>query len=729
MITNKVRSLALTLLSDDGTNITCVICKIILPSRSSSSIQNHLRLSHDIRITSDEEIQSYLDRHDGRTVSAPAAVKELALFCPSTGCKFATPLESASRKEASKLLLMHVQKYHGPDAFDDSATLTERVQCAQTGEAVFSGKRLKKSPSTTQIDSTLPQPSSPTLSIVSHPTNSSSTQSSNHPIVPGTNMHSQPLGQSQPYRDDFFLAILTGKRVPFVCRAEINVPEGLMLSDAAISAANSSTDIYMKLNWWVSKTWYVTMCTEGALHWFQLISDTNEVFASDKTLFEASLSLINYGVLCAERGQMFHPGMAGGLSNPSASLFNEEEQDAIIAAVGPRYSMTNLLEQTRERYAKELVRVLHFINNITYHKTNQPMFGSDWNGNSSELNGGTLAQILIQMEWPEGLITSRMGVLAQAVAASALMDGRTPSTISVDENSIQLSPVLEDLRLVPGSRLAATCSAIMYIIKCLVVINRMEDPPFASIKRVFFDSSRSGPQLAALKSDYDHSPSTHKAFEDLFSYDVTESTNRGQTPVVRVSPTKGGQGVHFLGKKEISAAVTQATASSFDHVRQILSKIGLNDTIIQLLSIAHRNIKFMPVKEIIGHFVSHGISEQALAEISALDLGALVTNKVRLFLEENPEEKAAFIERLKELQDLIIFLVHIVSGGPGRAQDVLDIMLVYTPTNGHISALTEMTMRIEALVHKTPDVQHTSARTISRFPNYSTAKLISIFVA
>ena len=85
--------------------------------------------------------------------------------------------------------------------------------------------------------------------------------------------------------------------------------------------------------------------------------------------------------------------------------------------------------------------------------------------------------------------------------------------------------------------------------------------------------------------------------------------------------------------------------------------------------------------------------------------------------------------QLKELQDFIIFLVHIVSGGPGRAQDVLDIMLVHTPTSGHVYALSEITMKIEALVHKNPDVQHNFGRKISRFPNYTTAKLISLFVA
>ena len=229
-----------------------------------------------------------------------------------------------------------------------------------------------------------------------------------------------------------------------------------MLSDAAISAANSSTDLYMKQSWWVTKAWYATICTEGAKQWYDWLTGTSELFASEETLISASRSLIDFGLICAEQGKMFHPGVAGGLTAANLLANTSDEQDAIVSAVGPRYSMTNIMQQTRDRYAKEFARVLQFINNVTFEKTGQPLFGEEWNQNGSDENSGTLVQILIQMEWPEDVSTYRMGLLAQAVAATALVDGRPPSG---NQTQVELS----DIRLVQGSRLAATCSAVMYV--------------------------------------------------------------------------------------------------------------------------------------------------------------------------------------------------------------------------------------------------------------------------
>ena len=753
IVSSRMTNLGLSILGKDGSNITCQLCESNLPDATTGSIQNHLRLYHGLRINSKSEIIAFIQGTEETGGIASVVPRSIfAVHCPHQACDFASPFEADGKEAALKFLHAHVKKQHGASDFDDSVTLLQRVRCAPVGEGVFTGKRLKKSHppiSTSTSASTLPTstttlPTSTTTlptSTSTLPTSSSHTSDSSLvglSLQPMTDtlqapaVYSASTGRPHSFRDDYFGKILTGKRVAFICRADIRLPPGLMLSDAAIGEANSATDLFMKLSWWVTESWYATMCKEGALEWYHTLTDYSQECASAETIFAATKALIRYGLVCADRGKMFHPGVANGMPFSPTESFGMygEEQDAIVAAVGPRYSMTNIMDSTQDRYAHELVPVLNFLNNLSVKSTGYPLMGTDWNNNTPELNAGNLVQILIQMEWPEGVSNSRMGMLSQAVAASALKDGRSPSTVSGHSSSSDPEPIeLKDIRLVAGSRLAATCSAVMYVIKCLIVINRLEDEPFAPTAQVVFQSSRSGPQLAALKSDYDHSPTTHKAFEDLFSYDVVESFNRGRTPVVRLKPANGGQGVYHIGTREISAAVTQATSSSFEKVRQLLALIGLPQSITRLLSIAHQNISFMPMKDIIGHFVANGISQRDLQEISVADLGVVVTDAVKSWLLQNPASRDDILARLHELQDLIIFLVHIVSGGPGRAQDVLDIMLVHTPTMGHISAITEINFKIDAIVHKASDVQHSASKTISRFPNYSTAKLISIFVA
>ena len=763
-VASKLIQIGLSFLNNDGKFVFCTKCAIILPKPTVPSLIYHLHRSHCIRLRTHPTIQYFLDN----VTPSPStnALRQpqilLALHCPKDDCSYAISVVNQDRLQVNESLLSHIKKCHGSAAFDGSMSLVERARNAKIGDAVYAGKRLKKTEiidiqtcltSTTklhvadEIESGIKFSSQEGVNSLTSEDGDSSLPTSTSPSTSSSQQTSQTIYSAtsftrHPHRDDFYDELLKSKRQSFECSISDQASDLHKLSESAISLANSGTDIYLKLNWWVAVEWYTTICTEGALKWFQLLNTNATESASNDTLFWACLKLIEYGIHCAEQGKMLNPGIAGSLSSGTDHDIEDidDESSAMCAkGGGARYAMSSVTVNTQERYAKRMVGVLRFINNMAHMETGVFLFGNDWNTNEQESNAGLLVQHLLNIEWPKKVErTNRMGIIAQAVAATALVDGR-PSLAGGIANSDQLSSVLvTDIILTRGSELASTCSAAMYVMKCLIVINRLQANPFVPIPLVSFNGSRSGPQLAALKSDYDNSPNTQKQpFDDIVNIDVEETFKRGHTPVIRLCTTNGG-GVYYFGKQEISSAVTNGTSISLSLIEKLLVLMKAPPSLVVVLSTAERNVIFFPQQKSIAHFRLTNEAESTIQlnsgtgssdSMSVQDIGEYISASARQYLESHPHSRKEFETILRELQDFVLFLVHVVSGGPGRAQDLLDIMLFKTPSAGFINAFTDTNLRIDAIVHKMPSVQHGSTRYVSRFPNYHTSRILAVFVS
>ena len=744
-LSSDLQRLALQLFVHEHGNIRCISCSATVLASTAASLQLHLRAFHNLRNVPAELLASICDQQPVVSPTSPqqqshSDQRELALFCADATCDYAVSLSSHTQAEARRLLHQHL-KHHGASYFDETMNLLQRAQAAQTGFAVKRGKRCRKDPSTNVLPAATSTASSPittttTVTTLALPS-TSTPRSTSSPAPFSTKRSEQSLSVASsahvtvPYysstgnvmKDEALTATLTGRysivNLHPVLTASLS---SLKLCDEAIKSASP---IYKSIEWWVDDQWYTTICTEGALAWYSWVQPCPDGHgaASMETLHRISLGLIDVAIDCAIVGRMIHPGIAGGLSTTSSFT---DDRDDVAARLPSRYGLSVLQNASRHRYAAELVKVLLYFNNVCISKHGVPLIGSSFDSMETSIARGYLFQMLFDLEWPEGNHPAKLGTIAQAVAASCLVDSRLPG-----ENSEPLT--LKDLRLVPASRLAATCSAMVYVLKCIIVINRRH----STIKNrpTFFDTSRSGSQLAAIKLNYDHMPETEHAFQKAMLFDFVESAKRN-TPVYWFCPSGfGGEGASHIGVLEISAAVTQATTHCSRLLKEMLETLSVSPGIVDLLTLAHSNLLFH-TNQTVGHFhsdmTSLPLSEEELQELSADDIGIFVTAKAEKYKDDHSAtttQHAQLIKLLKDFESHLVFLVHLSSGGPGRAQDVFDLMLGHTSTSGRIEHLTNIAMRIESIVHKRPDHQHVERNVISRFPTYSTCKLVSVYVS
>ena len=524
-------------------------------------------------------------------------------------------------------------------------------------------------------------------------------------------------------RDDFIPSAIATRYPIFRVDLSVDVPSALKLSEDAIKSASS---LYYNINWWVTDAWYKEICVEGPLEWYKLLQPTlpGTGAASASTLLSISLCLIETAIYCASLGRMVHPGVAGGLS--ISSIHRDGSEDDAAATSDRRYGLSILQSATRQRYAMELVKVLTFINNLCLLRRNEALFRADLDNTDVAVGAGLIFQVLFDMEWPVESLPIKLGTLAQVAAATCLLDSRRP-----DEASHPLS--VKDLSLVPASRVAATCSALMYVIKSLMVINKRH----ASVKNrtVYFESSRSGPQLAKVKLDYDGLPETEQVFQNMMLYDFVASKKR-QSPVYLFCSTGNvGEGASQIGILEISAAVNHAINYCSQTLTEILQILQINESIANLLTHISTNLIF-DIKASLGHFkvepcpaCDHLCDD--LRSLCTNDLGQYLTTRGSLFYQQQQQsqEYKQLLRLLREFEDHLVFLVHVSSGGPGRAQDLFDVFLQQSPTGGSARYLTESTIKLDSIVHKRPNHQHSSAERISRYPTYFVAKHLSTYVA
>ena len=256
---------------------------------------------------------------------------------------------------------------------------------------------------------------------------------------------------SSALRDDFTRRAMSARYPIFRVQGGATVPATLKISDDAIRCSSS---LYQQINWWVTDAWYNEICIEGALAWFNLLqsTSTNSGVASPETLLSIAQCLLETAIYCAGLGRMVHPGVAGGLSISSSHQSNADDELA-TSSIDHRYGLSIIQPATRQRYAKELVKVFVYLNNACMRNHGRAMLRADLDNADVAVGAGYIFQVLFDMEWPTEPHPFQLGTLAQVAAASCLEDLRRP-----DERAD--APSLNDLRLVPAARLASAVAMI-----------------------------------------------------------------------------------------------------------------------------------------------------------------------------------------------------------------------------------------------------------------------------
>jgi hypothetical protein len=168
----------------------------------------------------------------------------------------------------------------------------------------------------------------------------------------------------------------------------------------------------------------------------------------------------------------------------------------------------------------------------------------------------------------------------------------------------------------------------------------------------------------------------------------------------------------------------------------MLTMLEINDDTTSLFVRGDSRLLF-DVKSSLGHFKfadPPSCVHLPTAELQSMflsDFGQYITTCSASFRQDQQQSHLykRFLRLFRELEDHVVFLVHVSSGGPGRAQDLFDISLQKTPTSGCAQYLTASTIKLDTMVHKRPDHQAYSKSLIQRFPTYIVSKILSMYIA
>jgi hypothetical protein len=453
-----------------------------------------------------------------------------------------------------------------------------------------------------------------------------------------------------------------------------------------------------QVNWWLDPQFHKLIAVEGPVKWFQFATRYEERTST------ASAETIRQGVsrMMAKAGdairlaKSLHPKLTSGKQQPSDVDEQEDNKETGFDARS-RFGIREITARASQRYQGVLSSALFFLNNLAIDAGEAPLMPSSLNGQPESVVAAHILAVLMSLEWPSTLESPGLGPLAQYAAASCLRDNR-PVT---DIHSGSLPTRATELKFCNSSELEAVCSALMYALKSVMVVQAVFMPFSHPIS---FDLSRSGAIFAKIKHIATNLPSTAtKMLQYTISQELTEARHGAAVCAITTSDTTP----YAIGAQEISGAYGSAVSQAAVNICDLLRKAGVPGDVMEILTSlpSSQCLRLRPGLRDLSKF-GLGSDENALS-ISAVDrsnFGEYISKLVKAHVRrcDDGSEKKSYVETLMELQQTLLFLIHISGGAPTRSSD-LRVLQSIEPADGVrcAVALSETAICTHSVIEKT----------------------------
>ena len=261
-------------------------------------------------------------------------------------------------------------------------------------------------------------------------------------------------------------------------------------------------------------------------------------------------------------------GLSRNLTFSSSDL--QASLDDEIDEWGFNRGLSQITPSTIQRYARVLASVLRYCwNRRASAATDGVPTDADFASASDEDICSSIFDFLVSNEWSPvtssntpSAVGAKIGVMSQAVAAFCLVDKR------VGAARLARLTLGKDLGLCESSVLAAMSSALMTVIKSVLVLNHMWYN--GSSRGICFQNSFCGGQFAHIRSEVG---SLHEqAGTDNVIMDQIESQKRGE---LTLQISRGKEEPFVVSLTDIRSAAGRAISQCQRLFKEALNRIGV----------------------------------------------------------------------------------------------------------------------------------------------------------
>ena len=295
-------------------------------------------------------------------------------------------------------------------------------------------------------------------------------------------------------------------------------------------------EAFKEIGWWTNAVFYRAIAVEGVVWWYNASKRYQSApdGASEGVIFQGCCAMLSMVQSTIKLAKSLNPNLTSGKrlhSNGIADLLDPEDEGSAATGDGfdarSQYGIGNIKVDSVKRYALVFASILRFLNNLA-RVHGQPLpFPSSLNVLDEQEVASHIVKVVAALEWPSVPGAVGFGPLAQAVAALCLRDNR--SLITVQQGAMPDHP--SELGLCDPRQLEATCSAVMYCLKSVMLWYGVLVP---ESRNLLFDASRSGGILAKIKGLFNHMPPTATR-QQRFMYSQELSKARNGSAVCLIS--------------------------------------------------------------------------------------------------------------------------------------------------------------------------------------------------
>jgi hypothetical protein len=361
-------------------------------------------------------------------------------------------------------------------------------------------------------------------------------------------------------------------------------------------------EVFKDIGWWTNAVFYRAIAVEGIVWWYNASKRYQGApdGASESVIFQGCCKMLSMVQSTIKLAKSLNPNLTSGKrlhSNGVADLLDTEDEGAATSDgfdARSQYGIGNIKVDSAKRYALVFASALRFLNNLARVHGEPLPVPSSLNVLSEQELASHIVKVVAALEWPTVPGAAGIGPLAQAVAALCLRDNR--SLMTVQQGAMPNFP--SELGLCEPRQLEATCSAVMYCLKAVMLWYGVLVPESASL---LFDASRSGGILAKIKGLFNHMPPTATRQQRyMFSQELSQARN-GSAVCLVSSPNSTP---YAIGVHEVSgaygSAVQQATNLLCDLLRECEFPEETVDTVSELSSALF--LTFRPNFQDVGKF-------------------------------------------------------------------------------------------------------------------------------